>query len=370
MNESDGPVVQTVIETIHAEQIKVQPEADDTNSSHLLLTAVQYGNKMIANEFEWRSYLMWQNGFIMLFFSLIVIVSLCGNLLVCRTLMAQRRLRANSTNVLIGVLAISDLMMTIFNIPFTVMDIILKDWIFGSFFCILVSFVQANSVYVSSFTIGVIALNRQRLIYKFKPQTSHAINRRQTRVGLVSNRCCFWSRLCQKNQLEPDSEMSMELQTVERCANQAAPAKARFKLKASTRLALIIFAIWLLAALHSLPHSVYNRVKTIRVVSQVPSASTNSDEPKVRIVTVRRCVPEWPQELGDNFSLILTLFTTLTQYFIPLTCAGAIYTRIGFTIMAQGKVGEMSRGHAEQLTQKKRRRLLMLVSIGLSFALW
>ena len=272
--------------------------------------------------------------------------------------------------------------MTIFNIPFTVLDIILKNWIFGPFFCTLVSFVQANSVYVSSFTMAVIALNRWRVIYKFKPKanssqshspsTNASASRRQTLVAnkTPSKCCCFPSRLCQKNQLELDSEISIELQSTEQTVPP--PAKAKFKLNANTRLALIIFAIWLLAALHSLPHTVFNRVKTIRAFRMPANVdedvASEGKQPEVRLVSVRRCIPEWPEELGSNFSLYLTLFTATTQYFIPLSCAGAIYTRIGFTIMAQGKVGEMTRGRAEQLTKKKRRRLLMLVLIVAIFA--
>ncbi|KAF7490900.1 Prolactin-releasing peptide receptor [Sarcoptes scabiei] len=110
------------------------------------------------------------NIIIVICFLILIIVSLCGNCLVCRMLIRQRKLCNNSTNILIGILAVSDLMMTAFNVPFTVADIILNDWIFGNFFCILVSFVQANSVYVSSFTMAVIAIDRCNAIYKFKPK--------------------------------------------------------------------------------------------------------------------------------------------------------------------------------------------------------
>lgn len=61
-----------------------------------------------------------QDKLILFFFSLIVAVSFCGNLLVCRTLLRQRPLCSNSTKVLIGVLALSDLNVTVFCIPFTI----------------------------------------------------------------------------------------------------------------------------------------------------------------------------------------------------------------------------------------------------------
>lgn len=114
----------------------------ETNSSSTFFLTSQ--SDYVSNSSV--NHLNWQNVLILCLFSPIVIVSLCGkneqrrkrtmfvtakincrfsaqqtlifflrclgNLLVCRTLLVQRRLRANSTNVLIGVLAISDLLMT------------------------------------------------------------------------------------------------------------------------------------------------------------------------------------------------------------------------------------------------------------------
>lgn len=193
-----------------------------------------------------------------------------------------------------------------------------------------------------------------------------------------------------------DSEVSMELQNIHQKPELIKSANTRFKVKlsANTKLALIIFAIWFLAALHSLPHTVFNRVKTIRVLNKMHTdgnRTLSEEELNARTVTVRRCIPVWPKELGTNFNLYLTIFTTITQYcklirhrplfctlfvtfilfliVIPLSCAGFIYLRIALTVQQLGKVGEISRGKAEQLTKKKRRRLLMLFFSFACFAL-
>lgn len=322
----------------------------------------------------------------------IVLISLCGNTLVCRTLLKNRRLRSNSTNMLIGVLAISDLMMTTFNIPFTIVDCVLKDWIFGDFWCILVSFVSANSVYVSSFTIAVIAASRHRAIFKFKSHSksstsqasehcspSNTANRPQTllssEITSKCSCCCFKSLLCQRSeQASHDPQICMELHNSElsirpKSTNSRHRIKPNIKLSANTKLKLLIFSIWFLAALHSLPHTIFSRVKTIPVKILRFSNDSHIENAFLEEVTVRRCLPIFPEELGSSFRLYLTLFTCITQYFIPLSCAGIIYLQIGLAIRTQGKVGQISRLKAEQLSKKKRRRLLMLALIVLVFAL-
>jgi len=240
-----------------------------------------------------------RNALITFLYSLIVIVSLCGNTLVCKTIAFQPKMR-NSTNILIGVLAISDLLMTIFNIPFTVVDIILTDWIFGQFFCTLVSFIQANCVYVSSFTMAVIAVNRWKAVYRARPPP------RGTR---------------------PENKFNYNLLT-------------------------IIGMIWLLAAVHSLPHTIFNSIIEFETPDRV----------------IRRCRTILP-ESSFNLRLILTLVTFVTQYVIPLSCAGIIYSRIALTILSQGRVGEVTEDRVRQMSGKKRRRIIMLILVVTIFAL-
>ncbi|KAI2799975.1 Neuropeptide Y receptor [Blomia tropicalis] len=100
---------------------------------------------------------------VIIFYGLIIIVAMCGNLMVCRVALHQNV--RNSTNYLIANLAISDLMMTIINIPTTVIDLLLHDWPFGNLLCTLVPLLQAICVYVSSFSMLSIAINRFYVVY-------------------------------------------------------------------------------------------------------------------------------------------------------------------------------------------------------------
>ncbi len=180
-------------------------------------------------------------------YSLIVIVSLCGNILVCKTIWTKSR--HNSTNLLIANLALSDILMTIFNIPFTVIDILLSDWIFGKIFCIVVPFIQANCVYVSSFTMLIIAINRWRSIYEtpYRPR-------------IRANGRIF------------------------------------------TKLSIVISLIWIIAAIHSIPHTIFNQV----IILETPHKGI-----------IRRCKTIAP-EIMPKLQLWTTLITFMTQYLIPL----------------------------------------------------
>ncbi|UXI20737.1 thioredoxin-like protein 4A-like [Sarcoptes scabiei] len=367
------------------------------------------------------------NIIIVICFLILIIVSLCGNCLVCRMLIRQRKLCNNSTNILIGILAVSDLMMTAFNVPFTVADIILNDWIFGNFFCILVSFVQANSVYVSSFTMAVIAIDRCNAIYKFKPKNHsndahHQISNANTEHRIDSednnNGIDFKNKINATNEQQQSINSNRRRIKLKNCsilerlnqifrlcfgcclAERKEPSRIRLRLQLRTRMILIISGIWIIAALHSLPHTIFNRVTVIETnkisnhnnlivdrdgdnLNYIDSIHNSNDtidsyredededgefETESSIQRHRRCIPVLPNWFGPNYGLWLTLFTTATQYIIPLSCAAIIYTRIAFTISSQGKVGNMSETRAERINKHKRKRLLMLALIVAIFA--
>jgi hypothetical protein len=125
------------------------------NTSNLNLT---FGN--LSNEFDWEtifskynpqnypSYLrqkMIKNSIVIIFYSIIFIISLFGNCLVCYVIFSTRQMRT-VTNFYIANLTISDIMMTLLNIPFNVMRFVLDDWPFGQLLCKCVPFIQTASV--------------------------------------------------------------------------------------------------------------------------------------------------------------------------------------------------------------------------------
>ena len=101
-----------------------------------------------------------KNVFIILFYSLIIVISLFGNFLVVKVILFGKKKMLTTTNLLIVSLAFSDIVMTAFNIPFNVSRLLMKHWPFGAFMCVSVPFVQVSCVYVSTFTMTVIAYHR------------------------------------------------------------------------------------------------------------------------------------------------------------------------------------------------------------------
>lgn len=99
-----------------------------------------------------------ENILICIFLSVIV-CGFIGNILVIFTVLANKHMRTTS-NLFILNLAISDLTLCAFSIPFMTYKTLRHTWIFGQFLCRLAPFFQATNVLVSTMSITAIALDR------------------------------------------------------------------------------------------------------------------------------------------------------------------------------------------------------------------
>jgi hypothetical protein len=86
-----------------------------------------------------------KNTIVIMLYSLIFIVSLFGNILVCYVIFSNRQMKT-VINYYIANLTISDIMMTVINIPFSIARQLSDNWPFGFVLCKFVPFVQVNSV--------------------------------------------------------------------------------------------------------------------------------------------------------------------------------------------------------------------------------
>lgn len=80
-------------------------------------------------------------------YSLIFILSVVGNLLVIITLIQNKRMRT-VTNVFLLNLSMSDLLLAVFCMPFTIIPVMLKNFIFGATVCVLIRYLQGNTDYL------------------------------------------------------------------------------------------------------------------------------------------------------------------------------------------------------------------------------
>ncbi|XP_075434917.1 cholecystokinin receptor type A [Ascaphus truei] len=100
-----------------------------------------------------------------LLYSLNFLLSVLGNTLVIVVLIRNKRMRT-VTNIFLLSLAVSDLMLCLFCMPFTLIPNLLKDFIFGSVVCKAATYFMGISVSVSTFNLVAISLERYSAICK------------------------------------------------------------------------------------------------------------------------------------------------------------------------------------------------------------
>ncbi|XP_067124300.1 RYamide receptor-like isoform X1 [Centruroides vittatus] len=97
--------------------------------------------------------------FLISLYSLTAIMAFAGNITVVIVLLTGKRSSRELRIFLIN-LALSDITMAIFSIPFTYTDFMFGRWIFDPNFCPFVQFMQHCSVIVSVYTLAVIGVDR------------------------------------------------------------------------------------------------------------------------------------------------------------------------------------------------------------------
>ncbi|XP_019685226.2 cholecystokinin receptor type A isoform X1 [Felis catus] len=107
----------------------------------------------------------WQLAVQILLYSLIFLLSVLGNTLVITVLIRNKRMRT-VTNIFLLSLAVSDLMLCLFCMPFNLIPNLLKDFIFGSAVCKTTTYFMGTSVSVSTFNLVAISLERYGAICK------------------------------------------------------------------------------------------------------------------------------------------------------------------------------------------------------------
>ncbi|XP_075213712.1 cholecystokinin receptor type A-like [Lycorma delicatula] len=116
----------------------------------------------------------------------IFILAVSGNTLVLVTLAQNKRMRT-VTNVYLLNLAVSDLLLGVFCVPFTLVGQVLRNFIFGALMCKLIPYFQAVSVSVGVWTLVAISLERYFAICR--PLQSR---RWQTQFHAYKMIACVW----------------------------------------------------------------------------------------------------------------------------------------------------------------------------------
>ncbi|KAK2817040.1 hypothetical protein Q5P01_025231 [Channa striata] len=120
----------------------------------------------------------WQDGslkaLLVAAYSLIIVISLFGNTLVCHVVVKNKRTQS-ATSLFIMNLAVADIFITVLNTPFTLVRFVNSTWVFGRTMCHISRFVQYCSLHVSTLTLTAIALDRRQVIlHPLRPRMSPA----------------------------------------------------------------------------------------------------------------------------------------------------------------------------------------------------
>ncbi|KAL6738365.1 hypothetical protein Aduo_011920 [Ancylostoma duodenale] len=98
-------------------------------------------------------------------YSLVWVAAIVGNTLVLYVV-SFNQVSLSVRSVFIGCLAVSDLLMSLTSLPWTAVTLFTREWIFPKPICKLIGVFQGGSIFVSSFTLTVIALDRCLLIIR------------------------------------------------------------------------------------------------------------------------------------------------------------------------------------------------------------
>ncbi|CAJ1048866.1 substance-K receptor [Xyrichtys novacula] len=127
------------------------------------------GNETFGNQFQQPD---WQVALWAIAYSLIILVSITGNVTVIWIILAHRRMRT-VTNYFIVNLAFSDVSMATFNTLFNFVYALHNDWYFGLGYCRFQNFFPITAMFSSIYSMAAIAVDRyMAIIHPLKPRLS------------------------------------------------------------------------------------------------------------------------------------------------------------------------------------------------------
>ncbi|XP_067909483.1 prolactin-releasing peptide receptor-like [Heterodontus francisci] len=122
-------------------------------------------------------------------YALVVFIGIFGNYLLMYVICKTKKMH-NITNFLLGNLAFSDMLMCATCVPFTLAYVFEpRGWIYGRFMCYFVFLMQPVTVFVSVFTLTVIAVDRYYA-------TVHPLKRRLTIPTCAYLLAAIWLLAC------------------------------------------------------------------------------------------------------------------------------------------------------------------------------
>lgn len=136
----------------------------DNNVTYLVNVTVDLATEATAIKGENSSQHQWyDSGKVQIpLFAIIFLLAVIGNSLVILTLVQNQRMRT-ITNVFLLNLAVSDLLLGVLCMPFTLIGTLLRDFVFGKVMCKLLPYLQGKLIYSNSLQ----SMHEQELYCKY-----------------------------------------------------------------------------------------------------------------------------------------------------------------------------------------------------------
>lgn len=132
-------------QTLHYEESSVLPQhhvqyvTRNSLSISTTITTIAVDNTASASWIDWFS-----SGRLQIpLYATILLLAIVGNALVIMTLVQNRRMRT-ITNVFLLNLAVSDILLGVFCMPFTLVGTLLRDFVFGELMCKFIPYLQGK----------------------------------------------------------------------------------------------------------------------------------------------------------------------------------------------------------------------------------
>ncbi|THD28926.1 Tachykinin peptides receptor 99D [Fasciola hepatica] len=241
-------------------------------------------------------------------FSVLVVFSSVGNILVMYVILRNRGMRT-VTNYFLFNLSAADLLTFLQILP-NVHYVITENWVFGTWFCRLSQFFTAFNIAISVFTfIGITADRYTAIMFPLRPRA-----RPRTTLCFI---VLIWA---------------------------------------------VAFVVGLpgLVIAHVLPVSMYMNEKTNGTNNTSAWQTPYSDDEETRL----QCVFTWSPEWGKAYDF--TLFTLM--YALPLVVLTATYVPISIRLWFHHEIGEVTRAQIAN-TRSKRRAVKMMCTVMIIFAI-
>ncbi|XP_023220686.1 neuropeptide Y receptor type 5-like [Centruroides sculpturatus] len=102
---------------------------------------------------------------IVISYCILMTSGVCSNLLISIVILKNTKIRTNR-NLLVVNLSMTDIALCIFCMPFTLLQLIRKNWVLGSVLCKLVPFFQGSTIFIMAGTVMAIAIERHNAIVR------------------------------------------------------------------------------------------------------------------------------------------------------------------------------------------------------------